>query len=359
MKLSIVRGPARSELTPTRRALAWERAKPVALMLAVNLAITLMLVTTGASRDFAATYKVCNAIGFSTWGMFELLRLFLGKDASVLVLAPLGVPAGFVLGSKLAAWAGAPDLIAAAVRDPPHQWRELAGSLLVAMCATMFFIYYWRAEAYRADLQAERRRAAEALQAQTAAKLALLQAQIEPHFLFNTLANAQSVIQSDPNLAKAILEHLNQYLRVSLGRTRRASSSLGDEIHLVSALLAISALRLGERLRYSIRVPEHLQAAVLPPLLLQPLVENALKHGVEPAVNGGEIHIEARSDTGLLCLRVADTGVGLNAGSPEGVGLANVRARLSSLYGERGRLALYEHEPHGVIAEITMPLQGV
>ena len=330
----------------------------ILLMLAVNLMISLMLFVMGVSSDFLDTCKVCNAIGFSIWGAFELLRSIVGQQAPLFLVAPIGVPAGFLVGSKIAAWAGGTDLISRAASDPAHQWRVLAGSLLLAISATAFFVFYYRSESYHADLQNERRRAAEALQAETAAKLALLQAQIEPHFLFNTLANAQSVIESDPQVAKSILEHLNQYLRVSLGRTRRASSTLGDEINLVSALLAISALRLGERLHYSISAPEPLKAAELPPLLLQPLVENALKHGVEPAVSGGEIRIEARREHDSLCLRVTDTGVGLNASSPEGVGLANVRARLSSLYGERGRLALYNHEPHGVVAEITMPLQG-
>jgi len=229
----------------------------------------------------------------------------------------------------------------------------------MAIFATGFFIFYWRAEAYRADLQSERRRAAEALQSETSAKLALLQAQIEPHFLFNTLANAQSVIESDPRAAKSILEHLNQYLRVSLGRTRRSSSTLADELSLVDALLAIAALRLGERLRYCIEVPGALKAAQLPPLLLQPLVENALKHGIEPAVHGGVIRIDIKRQGDALRLRVSDSGVGLNASSPEGVGLANVRGRLASLYGDRARLALYQNEPSGVVAEITMPLQGV
>ena len=261
-----------------------------------------------------------------------------------------------MVGSKLAAAIGTHDLLAFTAGDPVHQWRLLLGSLLVAISATGVFIVFWRAETYRADLQGERRRAAEAQQSELSAKLALLQAQIEPHFLFNTLANAQSVIDSDPQTAKRILDNLNQYLRVTLGRTRRASSTLADEVGVITALLAISALRLGDRLRYSINVPDPLKAAELPPLLLQPLVENALKHGIEPAVNGGEIHVEAREEDNALCLRVTDTGVGLNAGSPEGVGLANVRARLNSLYGDRGRLALYNNAPHGVIAEITMPL---
>jgi signal transduction histidine kinase len=351
------RKPQRPLLTRLEQIATSKFARDVALMLVVNFMISLILITTGADHDFLDTYKICNAIGFSIWGAFQLLRLPLGARASPLILAPVCIPLGFVVGSKLAGWMGAKDLISYTARDPTHQWPLLVGSLMIAIGATVFFIFHWRAETYRADLQNERRRAAEAQQSELSAQLALLQAQIEPHFLFNTLANAQSVIESDPRTAKQILENLNQYLRVSLGRTRRASSTLADELNVITALLAISALRLGDRLRYSIDVPEFLKAAQLPPLLLQPLVENALKHGIDPAVNGGEIHIDARQENDSLNLRVTDTGVGLNAGSPEGIGLANVRARLNTLYGDRARIALYSNTPHGVVAEITMPLR--
>ncbi|HUN77177.1 MAG TPA: histidine kinase [Steroidobacteraceae bacterium] len=330
----------------------------LAAMIVFNFLIAVLLILLGDSRGFLDTLKLCNAIGFCIWGAFELARFAVGERVPMPVLALIAVPAGFIAGSKIAALLGTVDIVSLAVHDPAHELRSFAGGLMVAMFATGFFIFYWRAESYRADLQSERRRAAEALQSETQARLALLQAQIEPHFLFNTLANAQSVIDSDPQTAKSILEHLNQYLRVSLGRTRRSTSTLADEVSLVSQLLAIAQLRLGARLRYSVDVPMQLQAVRLPPLLVQPLVENALKHGIEPAVSGGEIRIVARREGDSLCLRVTDTGIGLNAGSPEGIGLGNVRGRLQSLYGERGRLALYGREPHGVVAELTLPLEG-
>jgi signal transduction histidine kinase len=340
---------------PASRSFLYE----LAAMIVFNFLITLLLVLLGDSKGFAQTLKLCNAIGFSIWGAFELLRFIVGERLPMPVMGMIAVPAGFIVGSKIAALLGAIDLISVAMHDPSHELKGLAGGLMVAMFATGFFIFYWRSETYRADLQSERRRAAEALQSETQARLALLQAQIEPHFLFNTLANAQSVIESDPQMAKSILDHLNQYLRVSLGRTRRSTSSLGDEVSLISELLAIAELRLGSRLRYVIDVPAELRAARLPPLLVQPLVENALRHGIEPAVSGGEVRIEARREGDSLRLRVTDTGVGLNAGSPERIGLGNVRGRLASLYGEGGRLALYGCEPHGVVAEITLPLEGV
>jgi LytS/YehU family sensor histidine kinase len=351
--------PGRVESRPVQQPAGLRFGHELVAMIVLNLCITVLLTALGVSHNFFDTLKLSNAIGFSIWGAFELLRVLLGRQAPVPLLALAAVPAGFVVGSKIAAWIGTKDLLSLAATDPAHQWRLVAGSLMIAIFATGLFVFYWRAEAFRADLQSERRRAAEALQSETQAKLALLQAQIEPHFLFNTLANAHSVIDSDPGTAKAILEHLNGYLRVSLGRTRRSSSTLGDEVNLVSALLAIAALRLGDRMHYSVAVPAELESVPLPPLLLQPLVENALKHGIEPSVNGGEIRLEARRDDGSLCLRVTDTGVGLNAASPEGIGLANVRARLASLYGEQGRLALYRREPHGVVAEITIPVERV
>jgi signal transduction histidine kinase len=331
----------------------------LAMLIGINLLIAILLMLIDARTQFAQTLMICNAIGFCIWGSFKALRL-VSRDRSPLFLnALIAIPAGFFLGSKFAALWGTADLISLAVQDPTRQGRLLLGSLAIAVLATSFIIFFWRAEAYRSDLHSERRRAAEALQSETQAKLALLQAQIEPHFLFNTLANVQSVIESDPRTAKSILEHLNQYLRVSLGRTRRASSTLADELSLVSALLAIAAIRLGARLSYVIDVPDALQRAQLPPLLLQPLVENALKHGIEPAVGGGEIRVRARLVAGSLRLSVTDTGVGLDASSPEGIGLANVRGRLESLYGEAASLAIHVHQPHGVVAEITMPLKGV
>jgi LytS/YehU family sensor histidine kinase len=329
------------------------------LVLCLNFSVAVLWTTIRTQDDFSSTLRISNAIGFCIWGTIELFRVLARERLPVLLLTLLAIPVGFVVGSKVAALTGTADLVSLLARDPTHEWRIVAASLMIAVIGTSLITFYVRSQRLRADLQSERRQAAEALQSETSAKLALLQAQIEPHFLFNTLANVLSVIESEPRTAKTILEHLNQYLRVSLGRTRRASGTLADEIDLVRPLLAIAALRLGDRLRYSISVPDALGRAVLPPLLLQPLVENALKHGIEPAVRGGEIRIDAEPREGALLLRVADSGVGLDSSAPEGVGLANVRARLERLYGERGRLALYRNEPSGVVAELIVPLTGV
>jgi LytS/YehU family sensor histidine kinase len=187
----------------------------------------------------------------------------------------------------------------------------------------------------------------------------LLQAQIEPHFLFNTLANIHSLIKEDPETASLILEELNSYLRTSLRRTRVATSTVGEEIELIEALLAIGAARLRARLEYTIRVPPAVRETPLPPLLLQPLVENAIRHGIEPAIGGGSIEVEARRTDDALELTVRDTGVGFNAEAPPGVGLANVRARLANLYGDRGKLEFYTNTPQGVIAQLIVPVTTI
>ncbi len=173
----------------------------------------------------------------------------------------------------------------------------------------------------QAALETERRQAAELRQSETAAKLAMLQAQIEPHFLFNTLANVQSLIHREPDQASRMLDHLNRYLRASLGRTRKAQTLLQEELELVEALLQIAAIRLGERLAYRIDVPAALRGVPLPPLLLQPLVENAVSHGIEPAIHGGEIVISARAVEGVLTLQVCDSGAGLGQSGRAGGGV--------------------------------------
>jgi signal transduction histidine kinase len=309
----------------------------------------------GKGDDFGRQLATANAIGLCMWLSIGVVR-WLSRERMNMALSTLvGIPLGFLLASKALPYFGGPDFITRSFT--PGNWRIMAFQLLIAASAASFAIAFYHAGAYRTELEAERRRAAEARQAQTAAELALLQAQIEPHFLFNTLAHVQSMIESDPRTAKAMLDHLTHYLREALGRTRNASYTLGEELGVVESLLAIAAMRLDSRLRYHIRVHDDLRQLRLPPLLLQPLVENAIKHGIEPAVNGGEIRIECDIQQDALVLRVSDTGVGLDPNAPEGVGLGNVRARLASLYGAQGRLALQKNEPSGVVAELTMPTQ--
>ncbi|WP_211243328.1 sensor histidine kinase [Chitiniphilus eburneus] len=331
------------------------------LLLAVNQAIALLLMASGISPNPREAFVIANAVGLVIYTLYTIGHRLIPWHWLVHVLA---LPTGLWLGLKLAALAGVYD-VTQSLLDPVAHWRVVLSCILISVAATVLISQHFHNLEYRAQLAAEQRRAAEARQAETAAQLALLQAQIEPHFLFNTLATVHGLIERDPPLARTMLDHLNGYLRASLGRTRRASTTLGDELELIGELLAIAAIRLQARLSYRIDVPDALRRAVLPPLLLQPLVENALEHGIEPAVHGGEIVVEGRLDAdGLLYLDVRDTGPGLRdgqsapfgeAGASGGVGLSNVRQRLATLYGDAGRLALYPNAPRGVHAELRLP----
>jgi LytS/YehU family sensor histidine kinase len=194
----------------------------------------------------------------------------------------------------------------------------------------------------------------------TVAKLSLLHAQVEPHFLYNTLASAQLLARSDPPRAEEMLGHLIQYLRHSLPRTEDELSTLGVELERAIAYLEILKIRMGPRLSVQVDIPEPLRATPLPPMMLQTLVENAIKHGLEPRTAGGTVWIRARRNDDEVAVTVADDGDGFHAGgnaktSGTGIGLKNVRERLRLVYGGRAALAVVANFPAGVAATISVP----
>jgi len=187
-------------------------------------------------------------------------------------------------------------------------------------------------------------------------RLRLLQAQIEPHFLFNSLSNIRRLCQNDAASGRAMLAQLTRYLRAALPKIRENDATLADEIELVSAYLGVQKIRMGERLQIAIEVPPPLLAAAVPPMMLVTLVENSIKHGIAPFTEGGSIEIRAARDGDSLMLAVADTGRGFDATSGTGVGLANIRARLAALYGTGATLRFEGNTPHGVVATVVLPL---
>lgn len=190
----------------------------------------------------------------------------------------------------------------------------------------------------------------------TVAKLSLLHAQVEPHFLYNTLASAQLLVRSDPQRADQMLGHLIQYLRHSLPRTDDELSTLGAELERALAYLEILKIRMGTRLSVDVDVPENLRGTPLPPMMLQTLVENAIKHGLEPRTGGGTVWIRARRNDGIVAVTVADDGDGFNTKtSGTGIGLKNVRQRLRLVYGDTAALSVVANFPAGVAATITVP----
>jgi sensor histidine kinase YesM len=187
----------------------------------------------------------------------------------------------------------------------------------------------------------------------------LLQAQIEPHFLFNTLSNIAGLIHQDPAAAEQTLLNLTTLLRSSLKRTREDATTLAEELEIAQAYLEINAIRMQGRLSYHIRCDPQLSSLPLPPLLVQPLIENAIKHGIDPKEEGGSIDVSARIEDNEVHIDITDTGAGIEANQPTagtGTGLKNVRERLRVLYGDRGDLTLTDNQPHGMIATLVLPL---
>ncbi len=252
-------------------------------------------------------------------------------------------------------------------------WRVVVGSalfllfipLFLMVTIAKFFISRSRNALALAERKTREAELSDVSRQVTEARLQTLQAQVEPHFLYNTLANVQALNEVDPPAANLMVGHLIQYLRSSLPKMRESTSTVGQELELVRAYLNILQMRMGGRLEFAITAPDDLLAYAFPPMMLPSLVENAIKHGLEPQREGGRIDIVAeRVQVGVgQCLRlsVRDTGRGLSGVSPQaggGVGLSNLRERLAALYGSKGRFWITSNEPKGVIATIEVPLQS-
>ena len=186
-------------------------------------------------------------------------------------------------------------------------------------------------------------------------RLRLLKAQVEPHFLFNTLTSIVSLDDIDPEKAKAMQINFMAYLNETFGKTRSDTTTVAQEIKMLQSYLDIFKIRMGRRLSYEIHVDPYLNEIVFPSMLIQPIVENAIKHGLEPNVAGGSIIISARIEGKRLIWHIVDTGVGISDQSDLGIGLGNVMDRMDSLYGADAELTIEEHEPSGTKVTIEMP----
>ncbi|NMV41958.1 sensor histidine kinase [Ralstonia insidiosa] len=223
-----------------------------------------------------------------------------------------------------------------------------------------------KSRAMEAELQAAKAQAAAAQQEKELAlsQLMLMRAQVEPHFLWNTLAHVQFLIQKSPDDAGRMVAHLTRYLRTAVPQMRGDTTSLASEFASVEAYLELMKIRMGERLTVSVDLPEALRDMPFAPLLLQTLVENAIKHGIEPKVGPVSVSVQAWVDVGseILMVEVRDDGVGLRAAPPTrgtGLGLRSVRERLKLLYGSSAALTVAGAPEGGVIARMAVPLQPV
>jgi sensor histidine kinase YesM len=189
-------------------------------------------------------------------------------------------------------------------------------------------------------------------------QLQILQSQMEPHFLFNTLSNVISLLDTEPEKAKSMLRDFVDFLRASMSVRRSAVITISQEMELIRCYLSVLKIRMGTRLDYTIDVDDAVLGQGIPPLLIQPLVENAIRHGLEPKIEGGRIEISGSRENDMIRFEVCDTGSGIDINkSAAGTGLSNVRKRLQLLYGDKGRLVIRENPPSGVSAVIEMPYE--
>jgi len=234
----------------------------------------------------------------------------------------------------------------------------LTVALIIAGILIAIFIPRERAARMQAQAATEEARANAAERETTVARMQLLEAQVEPHFLYNTLAHVVSLVDSEPALAKRMLHRLIDLLRATATSTQR-TMTLATQLDLLRSYLDLIAMRMGPRLAWSIDAPADLAKMPIPPMLLQPIVENAIKHGIEPKVEGGRVDVTARREGDRLVLTVVDTGLGVSSTrstASTGLGLANVRARLATLFGDRASLAMADNAPAGTRVTITLPL---
>jgi signal transduction histidine kinase len=246
---------------------------------------------------------------------------------------------------------------AAVLISGPTQFATDTLYVVVAICIVQEFRH--RASLSAGQLVMQQINAANLDSRLTQARLQLLQAQIEPHFLFNTLANVRRLAQNDPVHGATMLGLLIRYIEAALPQLRADYSTLAGERALIEAYLSLYQIRMGQRLSYDIRIPEDLAAAKIPPMMLLTLIENSIKHGIDPLTQGGFILVSARQDGAFLELSVADSGRGMSTGieSGTGTGLANIRGRLQLLYGHAADIQLARGSARGITATLRLPLQ--
>ena len=340
------------------RMLGWRRVRFVLIAAFVSS----LLMKLGSQAPYLIVLLRMLIVGFAavlTFGLFERWPARLPRWSARWVLQVAGVAATIPLAAILAYSLTTAD-------NALPWWKDklyLAGlakitvyGLLVApWMAIAALLRQIRGEAQRQALAFELERSRYERNALDA-RLRLLQAQVEPHFLFNTLANVRELVDAGSPQASTVLASLIAYLRAAVPRLHGPAATLGQELDLVRAYLEVMHMRMPDRLQYALHADEAALDVDCAPMTLLTLVENAVRHGIDPSEEGGRIDVRVRLRDGRCRAEVADTGVGLrDAGGGLGTGLANLRERLQLAYGDEARLSLIEVQPHGALAEIEFP----
>lgn len=321
----------------------------------VGLSISMM-----SDKTAIHSLRYAWSIGMSIITIKYLLRCLISVKKTAFIYI-ISVPVGSVIGVAIGTSLNGNNFLNMLENQQQGLTTVMLSALLFGTAITYYFYSQNRITENKSQIQLEKTRQALNEKQLIETELRLLQAQIEPHFLFNTLSNVLALIDTDSKKAGTMLEAFTLFLRASLRRTREHSGTLRDELDLVNSYLTIQSIRMQDQLVFNINIKDDLLNIPVPPLLIQPLVENAVHHGLEPTKEQGSITISTKSTKQFLIIEVADTGSGLTTNNKKhsGIGLNNVRQRLQSLYDNKARLELLENKPHGVIARVYLPLQDV
>ncbi len=333
------------------------------------ISIVLWLARFDNRFDIQLVYSFSN--GLIAWALIDGGRFFIDQQSPYLF--PRGVKGvalilfGAVVGYIGGTWLG--NLYAGySTWDFLNHTPRMGAYFLTFSIGTGVLIsYFFYAQGKSAwlitELEATRRQGTEA-------QLRLLQSQLQPHMLFNTLANLRALIATDPQRATAMLDRFNDYLRATLSASRQPMHPLADEFDRLRDYLELMAMRMGPRLAYTLDLPDDLRSAPIPPLLLQSLAENAIQHGLEPHVAGGQVTVRAKSDGALVTIEIEDNGAGCTplaemahlppddpTKATTGFGISQVRERLANTYGKQGNIKIVAARAGGTLASVQFPAQ--
>jgi sensor histidine kinase YesM len=352
-----------------RRSLGWRRLRTM-LLAALPLGLLIGLASTTPMPVWLLRATIVGVVALLGFGLAESLPRGLPRWLSRWAWQLLAMVVTVPIGAYLAYWlttGGEPALLRVSGRLEGFTQLSFAGVVFGLWLALGALLRQREAQAREQAMAFELERSELARQALDA-RMRLLQAQVQPHFLFNTLANVQALVDAGSPQASPVLASLIAYLRAAVPRLDERDTTLGQQFELARAYLALMQMRMPDRLQFSLSADDAALALHCPTMMLQTLVENAVRHGIDPAEDGGRIDISAQRVDGHCHLRVVDTGVGLDGARLRstaagelatglGTGLSTLRERLRLAFGDRAQLRLLARQPRGLCAEIDFPAQ--